>query len=89
MDKIELIGLIARIRRNQPRNIDVMRALEELERYVTKPVTVTENVTVTAPVTRSSVTNSRPLGERPMTAAERKRRQRERERQNAGEISSR
>jgi hypothetical protein len=87
MDKIELIGLIARIRRNQPRKIDVMRALEE--RYVTKPVTVTENVTVTAPVTRSSVTNSRPLGERPMTAAERKRRQRERERQNAGEISSR
>jgi hypothetical protein len=34
MDRIDLIGLIARIRRNQPRNIDVMRICEELERLV-------------------------------------------------------
>jgi hypothetical protein len=34
MDKIELIGLIARIRRNMPRNTDIMTVCEELERLV-------------------------------------------------------
>jgi hypothetical protein len=58
MDKIELIGLIARIRRNMPRNTDIMTVCEELERLVISKPTV--NVTSQAPVTLPSPSQSQP-----------------------------
>ena len=79
MDKIELIGLIARIRRNQPRNIDVMRICEELERLVTKPAAQEVTKPAESDIAKPFVTGRPPLGERAMTPAERMRRYRERQ----------
>jgi hypothetical protein len=51
MDRIELLGLIARIRRNMPRNLDVMALCEETERLAISqaPVSVISQALVTSP----------------------------------------